>query len=411
MLVTTHRIAGITFQTESNVPLARLREGPYAQFLIPDDLPDVRQRIYAITEEDQLLVLTPGEQERLTQSAQTVMPDAWDGPLLQSALVQSRLQASLDQGDEIEISLRRELVLVRNYARRELDFFYAEEYGPEFEIEEWFGDGAFGDSVQLCQVASESLPTGPMTSEEGRSLANITGLPMHKIESLPILRSPQIQALLSAGAARADEITACEYLDGMMFWNRTQNTVHLAYLDQQDRRPRYAAEKRVASNLPSLIVSFLPLFSALMVHCGGLVRGDKAALFLAVDDGGKSTALKLAPDGFVLSDDQVIVRKEAGRFMAHATPLGLVTDGPGQAPVGALFVLDKSPHFRLERIRPADMVQTFWEDPGNHTRLLARDLKLKAFDLFHELCHQVPAYRMSFPKDYVDWEAVDAAMV
>ncbi len=97
--------------------------------------------------------------------------------------------------------------------------------------------------------------------------------------------------------------------------------------------------------------------------------------------------------------------------MAHATPLGMVTDGPGQAPVSALFVLEKSPHFGIERIRPADLVRAFWEDPGNHTRLLTKELKLQAFDLFHELCHQVPAYRMCFPKDYVDWEAVDAAMV
>jgi hypothetical protein len=412
MPITTHRIAGITYQTESNTPLAYLREGLYALFRVPENpSPDIRQRIYGIAEGDLSSALTPEEQERLTGAAQTVGPDVWDSPLFRSSLVRSRLHTSLDQPDGIEMLLRREVVLVRDYDRREIDLFYAGEYGPEFEMADWFGGGAFGDSVQLCQVSSSSLPGVPMTVEEGGSLGRVTGLPAHKIESLPILRSPPVQSLLSAGAARADEITVCEYLDGVMIWNRTQNIVHLAYLDQQEREPGYAAEKRVANNFPSLVVAFLPLFSALMVHCGGLIRGNKAALFLALDDGGKSTALKLATDGFVLSDDQVILRKEGERFMAHATPLGLVTDGPGQAPVGALFLLKKSPHFGIERIRPADLVRAFWEDPGNQTRLLTRHLKLQAFDLFHELCHQVPAYRLSFPKDYVDWEAVDAAMV
>ncbi len=256
--------------------------GLYALFLVPENRsPDIRQRIYGIVEGDLPSALTPEEQERLTGAAQIVGPDAWDSPLLRSSLVRSRLHTSLDQPDEIEMMLRRELVLVRNYDQHEIDLFYAEEYGPEFEIEEWFGDGAFGDAVQLCRVPSDSLPSVPMTAEEGGNLARVTGLPAYKVESLPILRSPSVQALLSAATARADEITVCEYLDGVMIRNRTQNSVHLAYLDQQQRRPGLVAEKRVVNNFPSLVVSFLPLFSAVMVHCGGLVRGDKAALFLA----------------------------------------------------------------------------------------------------------------------------------
>jgi hypothetical protein len=249
-----------------------------------------------------------------------------------------------------------------------------------------------------------------MTAQEASRLVHVTGLPAHKVESLPILRSPSVQSLLSAGEARADELTVCEYLDGVLIWNRTQNLVYLAYLDQQEPRPGSVAEKRVTNNFPSLVVAFLPHFSALMVHCGGMIRRGRAALFLAPDDGGKSTTLKLATDGSVLSDDQVILRREGEWFMAHATPFGMVTDGPDRAPVGAFFLLEKSTQFGLERIRPADLVRTFWEDPGNQTRLLNRNLKLQAFDLFHELCHQVPAYRMSFPREYVDWEAVDAAM-
>jgi hypothetical protein len=42
---------------------------------------------------------------------------------------------------------------------------------------------------------------------------------------------------------------------------------------------------------------------------------------------------------------------------------------------------------------------------------LPKHLKRRAFEVLCDVCYQAPAYWMSFPKDYVDWEAIDAAMV
>jgi hypothetical protein len=171
-----------------------------------------------------------------------------------------------------------------------------------------------------------------------------------------------------------------------------------------------AGKRKVARNFPNLLVTFLPQFAGLMVHCAGLIRNDRAALFLAPDAGGKSTVLKRATDGFILSDDQVILRKKEKIFIAHATPLGLMTSGPGSAPLGGIFILHKSDHFALEPLSPLELLRAFWQDPGNLSRLLPKNLKLRAFDLFYDICHQVPVYRMSFPKHYVDWDAIDSVM-
>jgi hypothetical protein len=90
--------------------------------------------------------------------------------------------------------------------------------------------------------------------------------------------------------------------------------------------------------------------------------------------------------------------------------LGNMTDGPIHAPLGGLFVLEKAFHFELAPFSPALLVETYWNEHLNYTFFLPRDLKLQAFDLAYEMCHRVPAYRMRFPQDHMDWAAIDAAM-
>jgi len=409
MIVTTHRIAGITFRTESDVWLPRLREGPYAPFRARS-APDVRHRIHRIAGEDlSLAVPTATEREQLARVALLAAPEAWESPLLRSARVWSRLHEVLEQPDQVEVMIRHDLVLVRDFARHAIDCFYIEEYGFELEMADWGEDDLLASSPRLHKIPSDSLPSGPLTVEEREHLVRITGLTPHEIAKLPILRSPLLQPLLPVDPVKPGEMLICEYLGGLLIWNRVADTVNFAYLDQKRDR-RHLAEKRVARNFPSLLITFLPLFSALMVHCAGVIRNNRATLFLAPDEGGKTTVLKQSPGAPLLSDDQVIVRKEEGEFMAHATPLGLMTSGPCQAPVGGLFVLCKADQFALEPIRPAEVVQAFWKDPGNYTRLLPKRFKMPAFDLFYEACHRVPTYRMYFPKDYVDWAAIDAAL-
>jgi hypothetical protein len=191
-----------------------------------------------------------------------------------------------------------------------------------------------------------------------------------------------------------------------MVWTQDQNTLDLFFIPEYGDTP----EGYVAPSFRQLFAAFLPGFSALMVHSSGLIRNGRAALFLAPDEGGKTTVLKRSDGGQLLNDDQIIVRQEGDGFIAHATPLGRLTSGPCQAPLGGLFILEKATDFELVPVEPAGLVKRLWDEHHIYTFMLPKSLKRRSFDLFYDLCHRVPAYKMRFPRDHVDWGAVEAAM-
>jgi len=172
----------------------------------------------------------------------------------------------------------------------------------------------------------------------------------------------------------------------------------------------YDAELYVASNFPRLFCTFLPVFSALLIHAAGVVVGQKAAVFLASDGGGKTTAVQLGKGMPVLHDDQVILKREAAAVVAHATPLGRNTSGPIQARLGGLFMLKKAQQFELVPLKPAAVAHCLWFGHQGYTHFLPKSLKARAFEVLGDACYRTPVYEMRFPKGHVDWDAIDAAM-
>jgi len=154
------------------------------------------------------------------------------------------------------------------------------------------------------------------------------------------------------------------------------------------RHPGTIPEYYVAANLRQMLATFLPHFSAILLHCSGVIRRGKSALFVAPDEGGKTTVLAQSNDDPVLNDDQIIIRKEGDVAVAHGTPLGLITSGPCQAPVGALFMLEKASYFHIEPVSPAEIVQYLWAEHQNYTFFLPKHLKQRAFRLLCELCYR-----------------------
>jgi hypothetical protein len=147
-----------------------------------------------------------------------------------------------------------------------------------------------------------------------------------------------------------------------------------------------------------------------MLHSSSSVLNNKAALFLAKDEGGKTTVMKSAKPRDVLSDDQNIIKKEDGVFFVHSTPWSTFLNGPQKAGLGGLFLLEKASEFSLVRIHPVDMLTSLWTEHEGYTLFMPKKLRVAAFDLLREACRSVPTYRMRFPKDYIDWDAVDRAM-
>lgn len=159
-----------------------------------------------------------------------------------------------------------------------------------------------------------------------------------------------------------------------------------------------------------LFAPFLPIYAAVLTHGAGVVRGLRAAVFLAPDEGGKTTACLQAPPGSILSDDQIVMRKHGGHYFAYGTPWGVHTNSSGGHRLGAFFYLKKSDHFALAPIKRPQLMEYLWnENYGNYVPLPNR-LRRDTFNLLWEICQAVPAYEMQFTKNNVDWQAIDQAL-
>jgi hypothetical protein len=412
MDVTVHRLAGITFRTESNAPLPGLDEPPYASFRVADDEPpDVRHVVRRVSlAAPARPALTENERERLQQDAQ-VEPFALDSPFLGAPAVRAWLDEALDQPAAVRIVLFPDRAFGLDFVRRRLDFLYTDELGANSAD---LGDpAAVGETIapgrclRMHQVSPDPQRLPPLLAEERERFARqVYFWPPESLDH-PVMRSRAVRARLHSDLDQAKEPMVSVHMEGLVLWTPGEPVLDFYYYSGFDD-PRLA---RVVGSYPRVFCAFLPDFDALPVHSSGVIRSAQAALFLAPDEGGKSTVLRHAVGAPWLNDDQVIVRRKGDNLIAYATPLGRRTSGPGQARLGGLFVLEKALHFELTPLKPAGLVKTLWNEHLFYTSSLPRHLKLQAFDLLYDMCHQVPIYRMRFPKDYVDWDAIDAALV
>jgi hypothetical protein len=160
---------------------------------------------------------------------------------------------------------------------------------------------------------------------------------------------------------------------------------------------------------PYSIAPFFIPFSGAMIHSAALVRSKKAAVFLSPDEGGKTTSIRLSAEGTVLSDDQNIIRRISGQVMIFGTPWGrhFANDS---APVGAFFILEKTGRFFISQEEKHALLGYLWNEHLAYHFFLPRKISEKHFDFLFQVCRHTPVYRLGFPKDYIDWDAVDKAM-
>jgi hypothetical protein len=147
-----------------------------------------------------------------------------------------------------------------------------------------------------------------------------------------------------------------------------------------------------------------------MIHSSAAIRHGKAAFFLVKGRGGKTTVASQAPLATVLGDDQIILRKQNGKFLAYSTPWGRIIGDPISAMLGGFFLLEQAEKFELIPLKPRRMLEYLWNEHAHLTSVLPPKSRLRAFDLVDEAVHQVPLYRLLVPLNGIDWEAIDAAM-
>jgi hypothetical protein len=149
----------------------------------------------------------------------------------------------------------------------------------------------------------------------------------------------------------------------------------------------------------------------LLVHGAGIFFEEAAHVFFGASGRGKSTVSKLARGvGRVVSDETVLIRKEAGGFRLHSTPFwGLGTPvqdiqeiGRSDAPLIALYALEHCSNFELERLSAGRAVMALLTSEKVATE---RNESAAAWlAIVEEIVAQVPVYRLGFRPTAELWD-------
>ncbi len=166
----------------------------------------------------------------------------------------------------------------------------------------------------------------------------------------------------------------------------------------------------INNGIRRMFTSFLPTFSAAMIHSSALLINGKVGIFLAPDEGGKTTAAKLGTEYPILSDDQNIIKKEKNEFTAYSTPWGNNINHSLKGPVKGLFLLVKGNHFKLTQLKPKDLFSYLWNEHLFYSKTLPEKYRLMFFDFIYDFTHSIKGYQLTFQKDFIDWNTIEDAM-
>lgn len=155
--------------------------------------------------------------------------------------------------------------------------------------------------------------------------------------------------------------------------------------------------------LPTDAIILIPVLAdrrGCFVHASGVIWNGMGFLFIGHSGAGKSTLTRLLGDEVeVLSDDRVILRRWPEGFRVHGTWIhGEIPQvSPSDAPLRAIFLLEKAPENRIEPLSPLEVSRTlplYLIKP-----ILTAEWWPKALDLTAAVAREVPVYRLAFQPD------------
>jgi hypothetical protein len=98
-----------------------------------------------------------------------------------------------------------------------------------------------------------------------------------------------------------------------------------------------------------------------LLHAASAIRNGKAFLFAGSSGAGKTTISSVAPaNATLLSDEVSYVTRQADGYAAFGTPFAGELAKCGEnvsAPIAVLYLLEKGPENRIERVRAGDAVR------------------------------------------------------
>ena len=228
---------------------------------------------------------------------------------------------------------------------------------------------------------------------------------------VPLVRAPRVRKRLEAVAETPENVLLVRHALSVEIMDHARNEAFVFFAEgAAETWWNHPQLHVVYDGLRRLFGTFMPGLSAFPLHSACVMRHGRAVLFVAPDGGGKTTAASLAKGCPIMSDDRNVLRRHADGLRVHNTPWGRLCGVQMNAPIGAIFLLEKSTRFDLEPLSPRDLMCFLWLDNPDIGMRLPVGLRKRAFDCLAAMIRESPTYRMRFSKDYIDWDAVDAAM-
>jgi hypothetical protein len=159
--------------------------------------------------------------------------------------------------------------------------------------------------------------------------------------------------------------------------------------------------QEVGSYFDLLFMHAIRLFLAhnkgFFLHSCGLIKDDRAFLFVGPDGSGKTTISNLISEGFIASDDSLIVRSSNGLFTLYTTPWGSRESINTSAPISKIFFLRKAHTLRIKEMKPAEAAREFLANTFFNT--LDHQICQKTLETIAHLTKEISCRELYFARE------------
>jgi hypothetical protein len=227
------------------------------------------------------------------------------------------------------------------------------------------------------------------------------------VTDIPLLRAPIIRERLAIVLTHPEDVFLFLHAYCVEIWDYRLHRIDIFYVEEIEGA---FASGLLERGISRMFQSFLPDFSSIQIHGGACQLKQGTALFLALDGGGKSTAMALAPHGYVLNDDRIILSTRSDEILVEGTPWGSMSNGPRSSPLGGIFLLEKSDRFEIIPCKNKEAVKFLCSENLPYFKQAPHATKIKAFETICRAARAVPTFRIRFAKNFMDWEAVNRVL-
>ncbi len=271
------------------------------------------------------------------------------------------------------------------------------------EVQDYRSPARADARIEIVKINSSDFSLPEPDSDESNLIKKTIDFPQKWLRN-PIFKYPPFR----------DAVREClknpEHSQILLNWNRAlvknynKNKFYLFYPEERKNEfidPYFIAGYR------NLIRDSLPVFNRVMIHGAALMIRDKAAVFLAPDEGGKSTLIKSALGKKIFSDDNIILEMRKNSAHIHSTPFGELTSGNIMSELGAFFLIKKTKKFGIETAKPSTVLKFIWDDQFDKWYHFPKSLRIKLFDMIYDSAKKVPCFNLNAPKNFSAWDEIE----